>query len=343
MSATKRRYVHIGYPKSASTTLQNTFFPFHPELYHVGNGYQGKNNTYIDDGVEWVSEQVLRYRKEFLYDADKSREPFLAHFDAAEQDPKVKAVGFSSEFFAFTLGNEIDVVTKAKRIHDIFGDDTCIIFVFREQKSLLRSLYLEMIRGGYYGTFRNFVEFTYLFQDRNWCLDFCFDRIFDTYAKLFGAENVCAVPLELLKKSQSEFLGAVCDGIGVGPLEKELPALNQGNEDKGMYEHLRRLNEKCHHEFGSAFYQPFSSMRLRTYFHNELGVAIPSERMADDGLRIPLGQLSRQMQERSPLPAIDTTMPKALEERLTAIYAASNTEMQKRVKWDLAAYGYSMA
>ncbi len=342
MSAGKRRYVHIGYPKSASTTIQNTFLGLHPGLYHLGNGFQGKNNTYADDGIEWVAETVLRYRKDFLYDPVKTREPFLEHFEIAEKDDKYKAVGFSSEFFCFTLGQEIDVTAKAKRLHDIFGDNTCIIFVFREQFSLLKSLHLEMVRGGYYGTFRKFMEHTYLFQDRNWCRDFCFDQIFELYAGLFGKENVCAIPFEIIKESQTQFTDMICKGIGVEPMEKELPSLNKGREDKGFYEHLRRLNEKARHEFGGAFYEPFQATRMRTWFHNELGIAIPGERMVDYSMLMPLGQGARQLQDRMPLPDIDQTMPKAIEERLAAIYAPSNRRLAELTGFDLAKYKYRM-
>lgn len=343
MSARKRRYIHIGFPKSASTTIQNTFLCNHPSLYHLGNGFQARNNTYADEGIEWVAETVLRYRKDFLYDPVATREPFLTHFDIAEKDDKYKAVGLSSEFFCFTLGQEIDVTTKAKRLHDIFGDNTCIIFVFREQFSLIKSLYLEMIRGGYYGTFRKFIEYTYLFQDRNWCHDFCFDKIFETYAGLFGKENICAVPFEVIKESQAEFTRLICEGIGVDPLEKELPSLNKGREEKGFYEYLRRLNEKAKHEFGGAFYEPFTSTRMRTYFHNELGVAIPNERMVEYSMLMPLGQAARQLNERNPLPDIDQTMPKAIEERLAALYAPSNTRLAELTGLDLAKYKYRLA
>ena len=342
MSAGKRRYIHIGYPKSASTTIQNMFLCNHPSLYHLGNGFQGRNNTYADEGIEWVSETVLRYRKEFLYDPVATREPFLDHFKIAEENDQYKAVGMSSEFFCFTLGQEIDVATKARRLYDIFGDNTCIIFVFREQFSLLRSLHLEMIRGGYYGSFRKFAEYTYLFQDRNWCTDFCYDKIFELYAGLFGKENVCAVPFEIIKESQSEFTKRICDGIGVEPMEKDLPSLNAGREDKGFYEYLRRLNEKARHEFGGAFYEPFTVTRMRTYFHNELGVAVPNERMMDYSMLMPLGQGARQLQERNPLPDIDQSIPKAIEERLEAIYAPSNKKLAELTGLDLEKYKYRM-
>ena len=159
---------------------------------------------------------------------------------------------------------------------------------------------------------------------------------------MFGKKNVCAVPFELLKKSQTDFLRAICDGIRVSAVDITLPSLNQARENRGFYEHLRRLNEKCHREFGSAFYEPFSAMRLRTYFHNELGVAIPGERLSDDAMRRPLGQAAVALQDHNPLPDIDLAMPKALEERLAAIYGPANAALAELTGWDLAEYGYRL-
>ncbi|MGQ7794088.1 hypothetical protein ACUN0C_16905 [Faunimonas sp. B44] len=338
----KRRYIHIGYPKCASTSIQITFFPDHPELYHLGNGWNKNNNRYIDDAVTNVAEVDLRYKREFIYDSQQAKAAFEPHFEAAEADEKTKAVGLSSEFLSFTLGNEVDVVTKAKRLHEIFGDDTCVVFVFREQLSLLKSLYTEMVKGGYPGTFRKFLEYTYLFQDRNWCREFCFDKVFDLYAGLFGRENVCAVPFELLKADEKAFVARLCDGIGVSRVELQMRELNKQGPSLGVYELMRRFNEKFPHEFGGAFYEPFSCMRMRTYFQNELGVAVPHERAADDFIRMPLSKGAQQLQQHNPAPDIDLNFPPALVERLTAIYAPSNARLAEQTGVDLAGYGYRL-
>lgn len=336
-----RRYIHIGYPKSASTSVQHTLLGNHPELYHLGNGYQGKNNVYIDDAVTKFAEVDVRYKREFSYKKDEAIAAFEPHFKAAEEDDKFKAVGLSSEFFCFNLSNEVDVVTKAKRLHEVFGDNTCIIIVIREQLKLLTSLYTEMVKGGYPGTFKRFLEYTYLFQDRSWCFEFCFDLMFETYANLFGSENICMVPLELLKASETEFTSKVCQAIGVSTANVKMKQLNQ-QVDLVFYELMRRFNEKCPHEFGSAFYEPFAVMRMNTYFHHDLGVAVPHENLLADFLRMPLAKGAAALSKRgySHVPKLDLTIPKGLGDRLTKIYAASNAALAKKTGLDLAKYGY---
>jgi hypothetical protein len=234
------------------------------------------------------------------------------------------------------------VATKAKRLHEIFGDNTCIILVFREQLSLLRSLYTEMVKGGYPGTFKKFLEYTYLFQDRNWCLEFCFDRVIHVYANLFGSENICAVPFELLKSAEAEFKRRICDAIGIVSVNTPMRELNKQVPTLVYYEMMRRFNERCPHEFGSAFYQPFSVMRMSSYFHNELGVAVPQDYLASDFLRMPLTKGAMQLAKNSHVPEIDLRFPPALKERLIKIYSPSNVALSEAIGVNLSQYGYQM-
>ena len=116
MAKAPRKYVHIGFPKSASTSLQNFYFPNHEDIHHLGNGFQGKGNAYIDEDVEMVCEVDVRLKKQFLYDANLSRARLKPHIAEAKK-LGAKAVGISSEFFSFALANEVDTAEKAKRLH----------------------------------------------------------------------------------------------------------------------------------------------------------------------------------------------------------------------------------
>jgi hypothetical protein len=105
---------------------------------------------------------------------------------------------------------------------------------------------------------------------------------------------------------------------------------------------MRRFNEKCPHEFGSAFYDPFMVMRMSTYFHNELGVAVPQDNLASDMLRRPLSMGAMQLTKNSHVPPINLTFPRGLKERLSKIYAPSNAALAKATGIDLSQHGYEM-
>lgn len=339
--STPRKYVHIGFPKSASTSLQNFYFAVHPDCYHLGLGYQSKGNRYIDDNVEMVSEIDVRLKKQFLYDADVSRARLEPHFaEAAKQN--FKAVGLSNEFFSFALGNEVDTYEKAVRLRGLLGEDAVVVIVIREQFSMLKSLYLELITGGYPGTYRKYLEYTLLYQVRSWCLDFCYDKIFETYANLFGTDNVCMVPFELLRKDSSEFLGTISGKMGIDHSVTEMRSVNQAKETLGFYEQLRRYNEKFPHEFGSLFFEPFNMNRMRSYFHNELGLAVPHDRLADDFVRGSMMQAATKFSQISLLPDISLSIPSAIDAELDKIYRPSNNRLQKLSGLDLSEYGYRL-
>jgi hypothetical protein len=334
-----RKYVHIGFPKCASTSLQNSFFSNHPELYHLGSGFNGINGRYIDRDIARVVESDLRFKKEFLWRPETVTGVLDGYFKKASAQQGCRAVGLSSEFLGFTLGNEIDVMAKARRLRQVFGKNTTIIMVIREQMDLLKSLYREMVKGGYPGTWRNFLEYTFLYQDRNWCHDFCFDRVLDAYSDLFGRENVLVLPFEQLKQDRAGFLQALCKGLGISPFENTLMAKNAAS-DPAELELLRRCNEKWPHEFGSPFFQPFHSTRLKAWFEDELGVKAPQERLLDDAVRGPLTDITRQLLAQGNMAPLDTAVPEILGKRLSEIYGPSNVRLAERVDFDLAAYGY---
>jgi hypothetical protein len=152
--------------------------------------------------------------------------------------------------------------------------------------------------------------------------------------------------MELLKKSEADFKGRICDAIGVAHPNTPMRELNKQldqNYSPAFYELMRRFNERCPHEFGSAFYEPFSVMRMATYFHDELEVAVPQDYLASDYLRMPLSRGASELgQNNRHLPEINLNFPKGLKERLTKIYAPSNTAFAEITGIDLSQYGYQM-
>lgn len=340
-ASTPTRYVHIGFPKSASTSLQNFYFPKHDQIYHMGNGYEARGNAYVDEDVEMVCEVDVRYKKEALWNPELSAARLKPHFDyAAEQG--FGAVGVSSEFFCFALANEVDTAEKARRLRTVMGEGTKVFIIVREQYSLLRSLYLELLKGGYPGTYRKYLEYTLLYQVRSWCYDFCFDILYDLYAKEFGEENVCMLPFETLKQDNSAFLKRIADHLGVDHTVTELKSVNVAKDSLGFYEQIRRYNERFPHEFGSAFFEPFSMNRMRAYFHNELELAVPHDRLADDFMRMPFNQAAEKFSNASPLADIDLRFPAGLKAEFDAIYGPSNQRLNERLDDDLTSLGYFM-
>lgn len=185
------KYIHIGYPKNFSTSLQRDYFSKHPELFHLGIGL-GDNLGYRDSLVEKTLEVYLKTCKYYKYEELKNnvKSHFISLFDVARKQ-EFKAVGVSAEHLGFSFSyDSIDSKQKAERLHEIFGFNTKIIMIVRNQYDLIKSLYRESVRVGFAGDFSEYIELIYKYQDRNFVYDFRYDYIYETYADLFGAENI---------------------------------------------------------------------------------------------------------------------------------------------------------
>jgi hypothetical protein len=262
------------------------------------------------------------------------------HLAAAELHHKV-GIGLSSEFLAFTLGNEVDVKCKAERIREVMGPDVLIFIVCRSQCTLLPSLYVELLKGGYCGTFEEFLWYTYLFRDRNWCFDLCFDKIVSLYSQIFGASNVHAIAFESLVSEPEATVRRLCGILGISNNGIRLRRINSRASATGVYEHLRQLNQKMPHEFGGAFFKPFNCSRLHSYFASECDLAVPAERVADDYLRIPLFDAAKALQGINPT-SLSLEWPDKVWSRLRAIYAPSNARFADMTGIECVSYGYPM-
>ncbi|MEM9759771.1 MAG: hypothetical protein AAF933_11095 [Pseudomonadota bacterium] len=92
-----------------------------------------------------------------------------------------------------------------------------LLLIFREQKSIIRSLYGEHVRNGGRMTISEFVGTGH--EPPGWASlcrlpFFEYDRLISMYRNVFGDENVLVLPLETLRNSPLEFLNrilAFCD------------------------------------------------------------------------------------------------------------------------------------
>lgn len=185
------KYIHIGYPKNFSTSLQRDYFSKHPDFLHLGIGV-GNNLGYHDSIVEKTLEVYLKTCKYYKYKEleNKVKSHFQDLFKEASEK-KINAIGVSAEHLGFGFSyDSIDGKEKANRLYDIFGSETKIIMIVRNQFDLIKSLYRESVRVGFSGDFSDFIKLLYKYQDRNYIYDFRYDYVYKVYANLFGENNV---------------------------------------------------------------------------------------------------------------------------------------------------------
>lgn len=333
-----RKFVHVGYPKSGSTSLQIDVFREHPEIYYLGRGY-GDFTGYIDDDIQICAEIDLRFRREFEFDEALYRSRFDKHFDLAENSVEKKVVGFSSEFFSFTYQNDLDVAEKARRLWLGFGADTQVLIIIREQLGFIRSTYKEFIRSGYRKTFDEFVFWLYEQKDRNFYSVLKYEKMFELYSSLFGAENVHIVPFELLNSDPIRFLERVSVAIGVEIGKRELKNYNEAYPDATL-ELLRIYNAQTPYILSNDSFTGFQQVFAPAYYQKELGIPLPTKSVMDRELKNSLHLAAKRLSQGASGLVLNMTANQKVIDYFAAEYQRSNEKLAQMIDEDLSEYNY---
>lgn len=293
MITEKLRYVHVGMPKNLSTTLQRDFFSKHPEIMHLGVGINS-NVGYINSAISSACENHFLYSKKYSYKREKEniKSTFEEQFEIFNNDLDKKVCGISLELLSFTFTpDQIDIEEKVKRVHEVFGSNTKIILIIREQFSLIESLYREAIKIGYYGTFQEYLNYIYLSRDRNFIFDFNYNYLYELYSKFFGEENIEVLIIENYRDRSGNLLvenniclltQALTRALRINSFTGNLGHHNKPI-NKDNLENVRRLNRLNIHGLGNPVYSTAVNFhRLEDYFKFDLNIEVSDELLYRD-------------------------------------------------------------
>ncbi len=339
------KYIHIGYPKTLSTTLQRSYFDAHPDLFHLGIGC-GSNIGYRNADIHKMVEPYLTTCRDAKYqEVYPSLKKALEQALSEAEHLGFKASGISNEMLAFSPPDHIDSSAKATRLKQLFGEETRIIIIIREQFSLLKSLYKEFVRQGISQTWVDFLRYLFMFQDRSFLYDLLYDRTYARYAEFFGPEHILIFPIEayltptgtLIPDLNGVYLHEKINSfLGVRNISIQLNHHNPSLSDV-QTEQKRLMNVKYPHDFGrDLFTAPFVH-RLQPYLQGDIGLDIGDDAYKD--VRIKRHSLE-QCQEEPTNPVVDFSIPLDLKHQLENLFAASNQSLDRLTKVWLT--GYSM-
>jgi hypothetical protein len=198
--------IHVGLHKCASTWLQNILFS-DPET-----GFAAPWGSMSHRAVtEFVTVDPL------VFDADQTRRRFAEAADLAVP-VEGKSIVISHEalssrphqgrYYAPSVADRMKAVFPKARI----------LFIFREQRNILYSLYGEHIRNGFQSTLEEFLGTGQ--EPPGWTSTiqlsfFEYDRLLKMYQAVFGADRVLALPMELLKSDPELFTNRIFDFAGL--------------------------------------------------------------------------------------------------------------------------------
>lgn len=225
--------LHVGYPKTGTTTFQINVFPNHPEIDYLGKFLPSHH----------FQDETLSRGVDALLHRPSWREPELGFLKQGVQDiqrgSKGKVILLSSEAFIHPIATDLTAV--AQRLRDVFGP--CKVWItIREQVSLLLSFYWMHGRHGQYLStnaipqnitlkyplgLTEWLELQRHAYDRNLLPVLHYDEVISLYRDTFGASNVSVLVFEELRDDPAEYCEKVSSLLGVDAQETKRLAVGK--------------------------------------------------------------------------------------------------------------------
>lgn len=254
--------IHIGLPKTATTTLQLRYLANHADLHYVGStvprgkiqplevdtffkhvSYYPCNNggpfwvePYLYSSLIWPDQlQDIKSRR---YDTVSARTAIQEHL--SEKVSATRTV-ISSE--TFSVGVLVPPQVQAERLRNCFTSAT-VILVIRNPLNWLESRYLQMARAiprkiRSLPPYSEWLRIHYAYRDsyQSMFQDLRWGTLLQQYSRLFGRDHVHVLLLEEFLSDRPAFLrklsdivGADLENIQYGNVEAHLnPTIRQGD------------------------------------------------------------------------------------------------------------------
>jgi hypothetical protein len=278
--------IHIGLPKTATTTLQKRLFARHSEVLYLGR--------YVDDNASdpchhyWscISEQVSQAMQDlnvhFVHDPNIAQCRDQLHSAMAEATERRLVPVWSWESYATDLLSRRRL--RARNLKALFGHAK-IMICLRNPISLIEAAYFFQLKRDnispdycrwhkpYYLTIDAWLDENYQ-HEVGPHLDYA--ETIKTYIKFFGRDNVHVFLFEDLVADQVSFTRQLCAVMGIDA-EESLDLLRGASDNQRMSAaQIDRLKHLAQSHWKSAVFQ-FTPARLRTRLYRlEAGGDDPS-------------------------------------------------------------------
>lgn len=312
-----KTYIHIGYPKNASTTLQTDIFPTVDKAAYLGRIY-GSDQAYVSEEVSEALYAISMIDSIDYSHSDVERK-IKNTLNKMMNESDIEKVIISSEAFS---NNVSDRKLIAKRLNALFPDAK-IVLIIRNQMDALRSMYGFLVCqlgkniNLSYGrpsvkTFENWILEQEEYLCRSYVSTLKYHEFISVYWDLFGKENVSVLLFEKLVYEPELFFDEMADFLDVDVIEleknKSLPRRNKGPTNSAL------LYYKLRGYFPGISPAKILPNRIVNGWHNILGMG---------------GSASKNQE-----------LPLDVQQRILSIYTTGNNELQNELDLDLAKYGY---
>lgn len=305
-------YIHVGYPKNASTMLQTDIFPNLPGVVYCGRRY-GIERAFAAAGLDEAIRSIS-FEDSLKYDGSKVRSQVAEAVE--ELVPAGGKLLLSWEAF---MHNVADRGLIAARLKDLFPKAK-ILFVIRNQIDSIESMYHFLVEQGggninpAYGrpsvrSLKAWLSDQEDFAYKSYLETLRYDQIYSLYAGLFSSESVKVLLFEELKKAPQNFLDELGEFLSVGHIPVDL---------------IQKRNARSSGGMGQAF-------RFRNWLRSN-GVNLALPRLVSVSLKRMLSRMGQKSSQDS--------LSAEEQELLAARYGDGNARLQTWTGIDLGVCGY---
>jgi len=337
--------IHLGYPKTGTTWVQDVLFANLSGLKNIGKPYD-VNEVFIKLFNQIVSESSL------TFSVEQYKIEILQALKARGIEPKSKTT-ISFELFSGDLYSGFGATRTLERIHAIFNPATVLITI-REQTAVIESLYKFYVAGGGSLTIQDFLYHRNspgvdYFGNLNLVSKFMYDVYIKKCIKIFGKEKVLVVPFEKLIQCPTEFITNILAPLGLADEFDDISLVS--NKKRGGISYLgtgiwRRLNQIfATNDSDSTLFGPYRVLFphiRRTYFF-PLDKHVFSKGFRERRfVNLKRYYLWERLGLRFSQDARRLTRNITIKEDLKMIYKESNLRSQHLTGIPLEKYGYSL-
>lgn len=246
---------HIGFPKSASTTLQKQMFDKHSQInfmgiYPTGNIGQDTDEKNID--THYLKNESLKDLHNCLTNLEGIEYHFsdvVNYFDDIQPLlSKNKLNIFSNERFASVLFAHKDRAEKARRIKQFFPDAK-IIIIIRNQIDIIKSQYRDhpfdprnLYANQKSVSIDDWIERDFKNYDISFVKSIEYYKLVKYYRELFGKENVGVFLFEEMVSELKSFSEKISVFLDIDPIET-YNLLYSKHENDGVSQNLNNYRK----------------------------------------------------------------------------------------------------
>lgn len=225
-------YLHIGAPKTATSTLQAVLASNHKKLLSQGILYP-RDCCHGDAHHVLVCDLIAKHTGNTLPDLwygdfprGQAWQALVAEIDS--HGAAVDTVILSSELFFGQVG-KLELMLADVKAH-LAGHEIKILTYLRRQDQLYSSFYNQDVKGA-----RQWPHSAYEFYETHQIFQRSYYQMLQTWASAFGTENILVRPYEPQQWEQGSIVSDFCHSLAVPPLRSTLRDQNESLGPSQLY------------------------------------------------------------------------------------------------------------